>query len=213
MLASFARPRLLPLDGKLSFVGPRKAALMTLIMSWRNATMEPQINPAHEVRRRTALRLCAAAALGLTLLVTKQTTAVAQTEEPLGFSKADPIVIGGQIDLGVGYLTSALSILKSSESPNDLEAASALAYDAYRIMRFAHWGLVGLGHKRRIKNPIHEIVSETLLSSRLLIVDARLRLEGAAKWPDSQESQSWRMEAFSKLKDALLLAQQARMMI
>ncbi len=178
--------------------------------------MEPRIKPAHEVRRRRAFRLCVAAVLASTLVFTEQTAAVAQNNSddlPLGLIRPDPIVIGGQIDLGVGYLTSALSILKSSESPNDLEAASSLANDAYRIMRTAGWGLVGLGQKRRIKNPIHEIVGETILSSRMLIVQARLLLDGAAKWPDRQESQSWRMEAFAKLTDALRLAQQARMMI
>ncbi len=178
--------------------------------------MEPRIKPAHEVRRRRAFRLCVAAALALALVFTEQTAAVAQNDAddlPLGRIRPDPIVIGGQIDLGVGYLTSALSILQSSESPNDLEAASTMAKDAYRIMRAAGWGIVGLGQKHRTKNPIHEIVSETLLRSRLLIVDARLRLEGVVKWPESTESQGWRMEAISKLNDALQLAQQARMMI
>ncbi len=182
--------------------------------------MEPQINPALEVRRRRALWLCAAAALGLTLLLTEQTTVFAQTDyrggpdEPLGFIKANRVVIGGQIDLAISYLTSALSTLESSESPPDLEAASTLADQAYRMMRFAHWGLVGLGYKHgRGANTLYEIVQETLTNSRELIRPARARLEGAAKWPDSRESQGWRMEAISGLKGALLLAQQARMMI
>ncbi len=216
MLASFAKQRLLLFDGMLSFVGPRKAALMALIMSWRNATMEPQINPVHEVRRRTALRLCAAAALGLALLLTEQATVfaqTAQTDEPLGFIKFDRIVIQGQIDLSVSYLTLALSMLESSESPADIEAASARAYAAYRLMRFAESGLAGLGQKHgRVPNPLFRIVSETLDNSRGLIRFALLLLEGAAKWPERDESQSQRMEAISKLKDALLLAQQARML-
>ncbi len=175
--------------------------------------MEPRINPAHEVRCRTALRLCAAAALGLALLLTEQTPVFAQTDEPLGFIKANRPVIEGQIDLAISYLTSALATLESSESPADLEAASTLAYQAYRMMRFAHWGLEGLGQRGRVGNPIYKIVQETLFNSRELIRPAQSRLEGAAKWPENNESQSWRIEAISNLKGALQLAQQARMMI
>ncbi len=180
------------------------------------ATMEPQINPAFAVRRRRAIRLCAAAALGLMLLLIEQTAAFAQTDkpqadEPLGFIKANRVVIEGQIDLAISHLTSALATLESSESPADLEAASTRAYQAYRLMRFAEWGLMGLSAKR-VANPIYEMARENLFNARELIRPARLRLEGAAKWPENSESPSWRMDAISKLKDALLLAQQARML-
>ncbi len=175
--------------------------------------MEPQINPALEARRRRVFRLCAAAALGLTLLLIEQTTVFAETDEALGFIKGDAVVIGGQIDLGIGYLTSALSILESSGSPADVEAASALAYQAYRVMRFALWGIVVLGQKRRIANPLHEVVTDNLMQAEGLIRKARLLLDGAAKYPENDQSLSWRMEAISDLKSVLQFAEQARLLI
>src|SRR5262245_28265865 len=173
------------------------------------------LDPLRQRHGRRILRLCAAAALGLTMLLTQRTTVLAQTDEPLGFIKANPTIIGGQIDLGVNYLTSALSILESSQSPADLEAASARAYQAYRMMRFADSGLVLLGSKnKRAPNPLYGIVSETLWGARWLIIDARLLIDGAAKyWDDAQNSQNQRTEAITKLRRALAIAEQARTLI
>lgn len=169
-------------------------------------------SPAAGVACQKVLVLCTAAALCLTVLLGEPATVLAQTAEPLGYIKGNPVIIGGQIDLGMTYLTSALSILESSEAPADLTAASAQAYQAYRMMRFADSGLGLLSQKsKRIANPIYEMVSETLWSARWLIIDARLLLDGAAKWSENRAQQ--RMEAISKLRRALLFAEQARTMI
>src|SRR5262245_33796689 len=173
------------------------------------------LDPLLPRRGRRALRLCAAAALGFTILLTARTTVFAQADEPLGFIKANPTIIGGQIDLGLNYLASALSMLESSQSPADLEAASARAFQAYRMMRFADSGLVLLGSRnKRAPNPLYGIVSETLWGARWLIIDARLLIDGAAKyWDDAQNSQSQRTEAITKLRRALAIAEQARTLI
>ncbi len=164
---------------------------------------------------RPHLLLIAAAVLALLLArpgVSAGQAPNSHTFEPLGYiaKKGNPIVLRGQIELSVTYLRSALTVLETSTAPDDLLEASDIAYQGYRMMRFAIEGL-GYHTEKRNPNPIYEMVSKTMNEARFSVIHARLALGAAAKWTENNQAQV--DDAITKLKYALSLAEQAQLLI
>jgi hypothetical protein len=131
---------------------------------------------------------------------------------PLGFIRSDPAVIRGQIEISLAYLRSALAVLEGSDAltPEALLAASDIAHQGYRAMRFAVEGLGGLTNKP-YANPLYGMVYTAINEARFSIIHARLALGAAAKWTDNNRSQI--DDAIAKLRYAVSLAEQAHHLI
>lgn len=162
----------------------------------------PDARPAHVWVAAACLAFLASAA--------SLSTASGQTHEPLGFSRADPRIILAQIDLSATYLTAAISALETAATSDELQEVSSTCYQAYRLLRFASEGLRALT-SRPYANPVYQLVHVTVDQARFSIIHARLALGAAARWPEERQSQI--AEALSKLRQAIALADQAKLLM
>lgn len=139
-----------------------------------------------------------------------RSVAFGQTDEPLGLIRSDPHIIRAQIELGLAHLSTALSALETATSPEELEAISGTAYQAYRMLRWATHGLEGLISKR-FANPLHRAVTDSVWQARWAIIAARSALANAAQWPEGRQAHV--AAALAKLREAKAYAEQAQLLM
>jgi hypothetical protein len=115
-----------------------------------------------------------------------------------------------QIELAFGHLSGAVTALEVASTGDELEAASAASYQAYRYLRFANHGLELL-LARRFRNPLLQLAHDTVWQARWLIISARHALDNAIHYPAERAARV--AEALAQLRQALDHVERARLLL
>jgi beta-glucosidase-like glycosyl hydrolase len=101
--------------------------------------------PNHMLPRRVNLRaIIGLFVVSLAIITCLPQGAVGQGQGIFHREKPDRVVVRAQLNLGIRLTDQAYQLIQGTEDPEELERANALAFESYKLLRFALAGVVGL---------------------------------------------------------------------
>ncbi len=150
-----------------------------------------------------------AGALGV---VATPSSAQSIQQGPLDQISAKPQVIRAQIELGGKLADQAITILESSDDPEQLERAKDLVKKSYELLRYANAGCeIRKFNANVVENRLLTMAMDNINAARQRNITAGIAIGNSIPWPESRPQ--FMSDALDLLRPVPALAQRAAPLI
>jgi hypothetical protein len=144
--------------------------------------------------------------------VATPTSAQMTPHGPLDQISAKPQVIRAQIELGGKLADQAITILETSDDPDQLEKAKEFVKRSYEMLRFANTGCeIRKGDANLIEARFLSMAMDNINAARQRNITAGIAINNSIPWPESRAQ--YMSEALDLLRPVPALAQRAAPLI
>jgi hypothetical protein len=144
--------------------------------------------------------------------VAAPTTAQTLQHGPLDQISTKPQVIRAQIELGGKLADQAITILETSDEPEQLERAKDLVKKSYELLRFANAGCeIRKFNANVVENRLLTMAMDNINAARQRNITAGIAIGNSIPWPESRPQ--FMSDALDLLRPVPALAQRAAPLI